>query len=275
LTGKSQEYSGLVTAMNRNIQMRTQDHNEKISAAIREMQPGGYCYASPFRNSQKCVAENVQYIQGLQARMQANNKVDYERAQEYYNKAQGYLKLEQEGQAYIARQNGETPPAAAPADTITAPTKDQMANNQGQGQAPNPYDQQAMAMQGQGQQQQMYGQQQNMFAQQQNPYGQQQYAQQPMYGQQQQMYQQPQQQQYGYNAQFNFGLGSQYGQQQYAQQPMYGQQQYAQQPMYGQQPYAQQGQNPYAQQQYGMYPQQGQQSWSPYTAYSNYNMYAR
>lgn len=263
LTGKSQEYSGLVTAMNRNIQMRTQDHSQKIGEAIKEMQPGGYCFASPFRNSQKCVQENVQYIQALQSRMQKNNQVDYERAQEYYAKAQAYLKLEQEGQAYIARQNGEAPTAPGPANTIAAPTKEQMMANPAQ--APNPYDQQAMAMQGQaqGQQQQMWAQQpNNMFAGQQNPYGQQQ----AMYGQQQQMFQQPQ---YGYNAQFNFGLGSQYGQQPYGQQPMYGQPQlYGQQPMGGQP-------NPYAQQQYGMYPQQGQQSWAPYTAYSNYNMYSR
>lgn len=272
LTGKSKEYSDNVSAYNRNIQMRTQSYNRAIQESMQDIQPGGYCFRSPFRNSQKCYQETVQYIQAMQAQMQQNNKVDYDLAQENYVRAQEYAKLEKEGAAYVARQNGEAPPASGPADTITAPTREQFAANNGQPQ--NPY---AQGAQGGQTQVQMQGQMQNPYGQQ--GYGQQQYYQQQGYGQQNMMGQNPysqqgmtqqypnynNQSQFGFQGQYNIGFG---GQQQFGQYNQFGQQGY-------QQPYMQQGyqQNPYAQQ--SMYGNGQAQGWSPYGAYQNQNVYGQ
>lgn len=277
LTGKSKEYSDTVSAYNRNIQMRSQSYTQAIQDSLQDIQPGGYCFRSPFRNSQKCYQETVEYVQALQTQMQNNNKVDYELAQENYAKAQEYLKLEKEGAAYVARQNGEAPAATAQPDTITAPTREQYAANNGQGQ--NPY-QQGNGVQTQVQ---MNGQMQGQNPYQQPGYGQPQYYQQQQgynqYGQQNMMGQNPYQQQgmtqqypnynnqaqFGFQGQYNIGFGNQ----------QQGYNQYGQQNMMGQNPYQQQGyqQNPYSQQ--SMYGNGQAQGWSPYGAYQNQSVYGQ
>jgi hypothetical protein len=248
-SGQSKYYSHLGSRMNENIRIRTENYSREISEEYARIQPGGYCYRY-FRNTQRCIQESMERIQDLQAQMQHFNKVDAERADEYWVKAEEYGKLEAEGRRYIAAQSGEEPTTeAAEADTTSPGRRSEgytfnfQPNYQPSMQQPqmmNPMSQQNIYQQG-------------------NPYMQQPYAN-PYLGQQ------------GYNYRpnngFQFGgqlhLGTQayngFGNQQF------GGQQFGGQPFGGQQfGYGAQ----YAQQ-----PQQGYWN-TPHQAYSNFNMWNR
>lgn len=265
-SGQAQAYAQLASRMQQNIQIRTRNFTQEISEEYaRVQQPNGYCYRSPFRNVQRCIQRSMERIQELQAQMQHFNKVDAERAVEYQTKAQEYAKLEKEGRAYVARQNGEEVPTEAPVDNTMPQSRTEEGYTfdfQGQGQQwqpqYNPYQPQGL--------QQFAG----------NPYQQQ--GQPGMYN----PYQQHGQGQMGQQLYGQFNFGAQYG--------GAGQQQYG---YYNQSfnPYQQQGQpqyNPYQQSMFGMnqppqqqfnpyqqYSQPQQQGyWSnPYQAYAGYSMY--
>ena len=276
--------------MRQNIQTRSQNFSQEIQEEYARTQPGGYCYKNPFRNVQRCIQNSMERVSELQAQMQHFNQVDAQRAAEFDAKAVEYAKLEKEGRAYVANQNGETVDESNTQVDNTVPGR---RNEEGY----------AFNFQGTNQQQGQNGQQQNGNQyQQQNPYGQQQqyqqntnpYGQQNMFSQQnpygqQQQYNNPYQQQQNYMGQQNYGgqfnVGANFGANMGGQQSPYGnyqQQGYGQQQQYGnpyqQQGYGQQQQqygNPYQQQGYGQQ-QQGQGYWSsPYQAYGNYNMYGR
>ena len=290
ITGQAQTYSQLATRMRQNIQTRSQNFSQEIQEEYARTQPGGYCYKNPFRNVQRCIQNSMERVSELQAQMQHFNQVDAQRAAEFDAKAVEYAKLEKEGRAYVANQNGETVDESNTQVDNTVPGR---RNEEGY----------AFNFQGTNQQQGQNGQQQNGNQyQQQNPYGQQQqyqqntnsYGQQNMFSQQnpygqQQQYNNPYQQQQNYMGQQNYGgqfnVGANFGANMGGQQSPYGnyqQQGYGQQQQYGnpyqQQGYGQQQQqygNPYQQQGYGQQ-QQGQGYWSsPYQAYGNYNMYGR
>jgi len=107
ITGESDYYTKLTRSMQTNVQVRSQNFNREIASEYQRMSPGGYCYASPYRNVQRCVADSQSRISELQALLQHYNRVDLERAQEYEQKAKEYGALEVEGRRYIAQQNGE------------------------------------------------------------------------------------------------------------------------------------------------------------------------
>jgi hypothetical protein len=85
------------------------------------MQFGGHCY-KPFRNTQRCLMDAQDRINELQAYLTHYNKVDNERILEYEAKAKDYAALEQQGRAYVARQNGEVVPET-PTDNTTVPPR--------------------------------------------------------------------------------------------------------------------------------------------------------
>jgi hypothetical protein len=130
VTGEANFYGQLTQSMVRNVQERTQNYSSEINAEYARMSQGGYCYASPYRNVQRCVADAQSRISELQQLMQWYNKVDMERAQEYDLKAKEYAQLEAEGRRYIAAQNGEEVVDAAPGGQ--APTQSTLVPPQSQ-----------------------------------------------------------------------------------------------------------------------------------------------
>ena len=261
-TGQAKLYFDLASRMRRNIDVRTQNYGQEMAEEYaRTTQPQGYCFRSPFRNVPRCIQKSQERLAELQAQLVHFNKVDAERAAEYEARATEYAKLEKEGSAYVAQQNGEAPPAATEDTTRPVARADDEATaiaainpqtwvnpytNQQQMQGgTTPYqpnnvftgqDQQGIPPQGYNPYAQQQPQQQgiNPYPQQQSFMGQQNYGAQfgmnAQFGANQQSYY-PQGQNPGYAYNYNSGQQfSGYPQQQFQQQ-QFGQQQFGQQPM--------------------------------------------
>lgn len=220
------------------INTRNQNYTAEIQAVYQDMvPPNGHCYKY-WVNTQKCIQQTQEDLQGLVAKLQFDNDFDQKIIETNEAQAKEWKELEAQGRRYVAAQNGETVPAEqpqAPADTTTPPARQTPQANPGSfynfSQQPG-QGQQQQYMPGQIPSFQQYQQQttwgQNIFQQQQNPYMQQQpYGQQnwyqPYMGQQAYGYQP---QQYGYQAQFSMGMGmgagSQYSMYPQVQQSPYG-----------------------------------------------------
>lgn len=280
---EQKQYVAEAAAARWRIQQRNANYTERIQEVYADITPpNGHCYKY-WVNTQKCVADTQEELNGLVAKLQFDNNFDQQIATTADQNAKDWGALAAEGRRYVASQNGEPVPAETqnpqgqPTDNLSPGARQtpqnpnfynlQQPGQQGQPGQQQPYfNYQAAAQSWQGYQQQTvpYGGQQNMY-QQNNPYapymgGQQQ----PNFmGQQAYGYQPASQYQTGGLFNFNFGVGNQ--------QPYYGQQQYGygQQPMYG----GYQQASPYG---YNTQQQNAASWYRPYgQAYNQYSLYGR
>jgi len=173
VTGRSDEYASLAAQHRRNIEIRTRNFQAEINEeAARITQPNGYCFKY-FRNTQRCVQDSLQRIQELRSVLQQYNNADAKIASDLEEKARMYRGWEQEGERYIARQNGseeEREPSreerqqTSRSPSVEAPRADRSGEEQQNG----PY-----TFQFNNPQQQMPTQMPNMPGQQMNPWMQQ------------------------------------------------------------------------------------------------------
>ncbi|MBY0516106.1 MAG: hypothetical protein K2P81_04310 [Bacteriovoracaceae bacterium] len=160
LSGKSEYYAGLAAQHRKNITIRTNNYQTEINNEVaRVTQPNGYCFKY-FRNTQKCVQDSIQRIQELRSQLQLYNQSDADIAADLEAKANQYRAWENDGQRYVASQNGEEPEVtntntevAPTGPSVTAPQADRQDEQQAlyQFQMPqqqqNPYMQQMPTMQ--------------------------------------------------------------------------------------------------------------------------------